>query len=260
MSDEHEITHAFGLELDKGQKRPTNGDSLGAIKRQQASADGRYSIGIYLVADGVAGTSEGDVASRIAIESAMQELLDRDKLSDITQTYREHMIKAAEVAHREILSHEVDLQKHGATTLVMAIVVENRAYILNVGDSRAYIVTGDAARQVTIDHTLVQRLLDEGEIDEEQAATHPWRNVLSEALGTQYQFTADVFIEYLKVGDYLILCSDGLYKLVPDDQMIAITTSASSPQLAAKSLVQAANNAGGKDNIAVVVIEIKERE
>ena len=143
----------------------------------------------------------------------------------------------------------------------MALIIETTAYILNIGDSRAYVLSGDRLRQITTDHTYAQALVEAGAIQAEEAQDHPFNNSLSRYLGGSHDhFEPDVFIEHLNVGDYLLLCSDGLYNLVPEDDIISLIQSSESPQVATKRLTEAANDAGGKDNIAVIVIQIMERE
>ena len=169
------------------------------------------------------------------------------------------MKQSVKLAHETILRQYQDYHKLPATTLVLAVVVKTKAYILNVGDSRAYVLANGSLRQITTDHTFSQELLEAGALTEEQAAKHPLSNALSRHLGGHDSFEPDIFVENLMVGDYLLLCSDGLYNLVSEAQMIAILQEAESPQMATKQLTQAANDAGGKDNIAVVVVEIVER-
>lgn len=253
-----QITHAFGWRLDRGRKRENNEDSVGAVKIRQASAHNALSAGIYMVADGVGGMEAGDIASELAVETAMNELM-RRLYQDATPDEIEQLLHAAaDRAHRTVRASSDDEDKR-ATTLVIAIVIDSTAYILNVGDSRAYIISDGDIRQVTTDHTMAQALADAGYIPQAEVVNHPRRNILSRAIGMSDAVEADIFVEKLAVGDYLLLCTDGLYTNVPEEDIVRIVTGSGSLELASKRLTNAANDAGGDDNIAVIVVEVQER-
>ena len=145
------------------------------------------------------------------------------------------------------------------TTLTAATVAGDRAHLVHVGDSRAYLLRAGALRQLTEDHTLVNRMLKAGEITEREAAVHPHRNVILRALGQDPDVAIDEQDVGLIEGDRLLLCSDGLTVMVPEDQLQAILeATAGAPQEAAERLVRAANGAGGIDNITVVVLDVLE--
>ncbi len=254
------ITHSYGWQLNRGMVRKSNQDSLAVAKMRQVSEGDEYSIGIYIVADGVAGGPDGDVASKIATDVAMREVFAHADLMITNENYEQEMIKAASLAHQTIRDQQMEESEMGAaTTLVMAIVVEKTVYVLNIGDSRAYVLSGDNLRQVTRDHTFVQELLDAGALTQEEADHHPRRNILTQSLGVEKTIDPDIFAEHLNVGDYLVLCSDGLYNLVSEDKIVEVIQKSDSPQSATEELTALANQAGGKDNIAVVVVKIKER-
>jgi protein phosphatase len=131
--------------------------------------------------------------------------------------------------------------------------------IAHIGDSRAYQIDADSNSQVlTTDHSLVQRLQELGQISSDEAAVHPQRNVLYRALGQADPISAEFVTAPIPSSGYLVLCSDGLWGVVSDDKMVDIITTAASPQQASQELVEAANAAGGPDNISVIVIEIPE--
>lgn len=254
----NQITQAFGWRLDRGRKREKNEDSVGAVKIRQASAHNALSAGIYMVADGVGGMEAGDIASELAVETAMNELMRRlyqeataDEIAILLHT-------AADRAHRTVRASSDDDDKR-ATTLVIAIVIDNTAHILNVGDSRAYIISEGEMRQVTTDHTMAQALADAGYINQEEVVGHPRRNILSRAIGMSDSVEPDIFVETLAVGDYLMLCTDGLYAFVPEDEIVRTITGSGSLDQASQRLTKAANDAGGADNIAIIVVEIRER-
>ena len=141
----------------------------------------------------------------------------------------------------------------------MAAVIENQVYIVNIGDSRAYLLRDNDLRQITKDHTIAQAFVDQGLIEQDEVSDHPYSNVLSQALGVE-DIDGDVFTEQVNIGDYLLLCSDGLYGYVTSDDITSIITQAETPQIASDELTKAANQGGGKDNIAVIVVELLARE
>ncbi len=128
-------------------------------------------------------------------------------------------------------------------------------YIGHVGDSRAYVFAEDMLRQITHDHSLVDRLVEMGQLSPEEALHHPQRNVLYRAVGQGDGLEVDTHVETMPAAGRLLLCSDGLWGMVDDEHIAAILAAASSPQQACDALIEAANHAGGKDNITVVVVE-----
>ena len=142
------------------------------------------------------------------------------------------------------------------TTLVMAVVVGHDVHIINVGDSRAYLISPNDIRQITHDQSFVQALLDKGAITPEQATTHPRRNVLLQSLGTEEQVTPDLYSETLDANESLLLCSDGLWDMLGDAEIARIVRAADTPNAACQALVDASNAAGGHDNIAAVIVRL----
>jgi len=260
MTSKRSITHTYGWQLNKGMKRASNQDSLAVAKMRQVSEGDDYSMGIYIVADGVGGGPDGDVASQIATDVAMRDVFANAELMITKENYKDQLIHAAKLAHQTILEHSGKGVEGAATTLVMAIVINTEVYILNIGDSRAYVLADDKLRQITRDHTFVQALLDNGVLTEEEAKNHPRRNLLVRSLGVDDDIEPDIFAETLNVDDYLLLCSDGLYNLVDEETIKATMQNADNPQIATEELTQLANDAGGRDNIAVVVVRIKSRD
>jgi protein phosphatase len=169
------------------------------------------------------------------------------------------MKRALELANRAVFQRSrSDPGCRGmGTTLVAAFVSAGEAHILNVGDSRCYLISGSRVRQVTEDHSLVEELVRMGRLTEEEARVHPNRNIITRALGTEHQVRGDLFSEHLEPGERLLLCSDGLSNMVEDDQIFRIVHSAGSLQEAGKKLIDAANRAGGKDNISVVLARFR---
>lgn len=203
--------------------------------------------GILLaVADGVGGAPGGDVASHEGIERMVAELL---------RLGPEAMGEAIAAAN----DHVVELQgtrpewRIMATTLVGAVVVENQARVANLGDSRAYLLLGGELKQLTRDDSWVAQAVASGDLTEEQARLHPWRNVVTKGLGVQDGGAPTFYQATLEPGDALLLCTDGLFKMLSDDDIRRILLGADDAENAAAALVEAANAAGGMDNIGVAL-------
>jgi protein phosphatase len=137
------------------------------------------------------------------------------------------------------------------------LIIGDTAIIANVGDSRTYLLRNGRFEQITQDHSLVARLVDAGVIEPENVRSHPQRNQIYRSLGHKLDVEVDVFTQSLRAGDALVLCSDGLWEMVFDDEIQHIIEDARTPQRACDALVEAANRAGGDDNIAVIVVEME---
>jgi serine/threonine protein phosphatase PrpC len=251
-----------------GMSRPLNEDCLAVIECQAVQESVSAGLGLYVVADGMGGYEGGEIASAIAIATVTERLLhdfitpqfsstagEPDEtqittwLSDAIQNANQHINNARSARGNDM-----------GTTLVGAIVSGDRAYIANVGDSRAYLLRkGEKTiTQVSVDHSLVQRLVATGQITAEEAKYHPYRNVIFRSLGGQPNVEIDMFHERLHPGDRLLLCSDGLSGMVPDPELASIIAAHDDPQEACRALIERANAAGGVDNITAVLVYIEE--
>jgi protein phosphatase len=223
---------------DPGRERETNEDAVLAER-----IDGGW---LLAVADGMGGHAAGDVASEAAT-TVLAESVRETGADDPAETRLREAVSAAAERVRSLAEGE---RSGMGTTLVAALVYGGEATIVNVGDSRAYRFDG-GLRQVTVDHSLVQQLLDSGEITPEEARTHPQRNVVTQALGTDGEISPDVYREGLP--GTLLLCSDGLTEELTDGEIESILAAEPSAEAAAAALVGAANDSGGRDNVSVVV-------
>jgi PPM family protein phosphatase len=205
---------------------------------------------LYAVADGMGGARGGAVASSLALDT-VEELFRGGKAS------LADMIRSA---NRAVFERSIsDRQVAGmGTTLTATMVDERGAHLGHVGDSRAYLLRAGALRQLTDDHTLVNRMVKAGEITSQEAGTHPHRNVLTRSIGTEPEVVVDENDVPLIDGDRLLLCSDGLTGMVTEPQIQAILETTPDPQEASDRLIKAANRAGGIDNITVVILDIHE--
>jgi protein phosphatase len=163
------------------------------------------------------------------------------------------METAMAAANRAVFS---GVPEGGGTTLTCALVIGQQLVLSHVGDSRAYVITPDGFEQLTRDHSLVQRLQELGQLSAAEAAIHPQRNVLYRAIGQGEGLEVDIASRRLASGSMLLLCSDGLWGLVPDDRIQEMIRQAASPQAACEALVAAANAAGGPDNITAVLVRL----
>ncbi|MBV9257406.1 MAG: serine/threonine-protein phosphatase [Ktedonobacteraceae bacterium] len=278
---------------DVGKQRDQNEDC--AYKRVESSEEGDR--GLFIVADGMGGYKAGEVASRLAVETISKSLdsffkplpeqptikLDSASLEETirqpatsveqsaTQKTRkltetavvtaiEEQLKAAiQQANRAILRYGE--QQTGArglgSTVTVALIQNDQAYIANVGDSRTYLLRGKQLTPVTRDHSLVARLVESKQIEPEDVYTHPQRNLIYRSLGAGHKnIEVDIFHETLHAGDSLLLCSDGLWEMVRQQDLLNVLSEQSSPQKICDTLIDMANANGGEDNITAVVVHV----
>ena len=243
----------YGI-TDKGKVRRNNQDSYVIASN---GADDVFAI----VADGIGGNNGGDIASRLAVShfsKAFSETEGFSSAAEIREWIRRHVNIANTIIYEYGISHSA--LKGMGTTLCGAMITSRGIFVVNIGDSRAYTWNYDGRMaQVTMDHTLVNDMLMHGELTPEEAKTFPRRNVLTNALGVWESVRSDIDI-HQEAMDGLLLCSDGLHGYVSEDRIREIVlNSESDPSLRARKLMKAALDAGGYDNITVILIEL-ERE
>ena len=234
------IRFSHGVDTSVGRVRRVNEDSYLAVPP------------IYAVADGMGGHGSGDVASRLAVEVLARSVM-------LRPLFTEAVLHALEEANRVIVEHEGPANRMGTTVTGLAgleTMGGDRLMVFNVGDSRVYRLAAGRIEQLTVDHSEVQELVVAGVLTPEQARTHPRRNVVTRALGGGPDLVADHWLLPATAGARFLICSDGLFGELPDEAMaplLAITD----PQQAAATLVAAANEAGGHDNITALVVDIE---
>ncbi len=209
---------------------------------------------VLIVADGMGGHKAGEVASEQAVNAVLQSIKEnekKDKISIIEEAIDVANVKVLEMATKD------EKFKGMGTTIVVATLENNNLYVANVGDSRLYLI-GDDIRQITRDHSLVQEMVSIGELDKESAKTHSRKNVITRAVGVERKVTADFFEAEISEGTKILLCSDGLTNMVEDADIKDIVDRCSDGNMeeAVHKLIDAANNNGGLDNIAVVLAEV----
>jgi protein phosphatase len=270
---------------DVGRERKLNEDRF-YYKVVQSSEEG--SLGLFIVADGMGGHLAGEVASQWTVKTLKRELAPLFRPQDPSVTRRldaEALIAVGsgvtvrldETDLARMLEHAVEranqvllgyARKHSqeaadmGSTLTLAVIEGNRATVASVGDSRAYLWRNGWLRQLTDDHSVPGALLRQGQISPEEADAHPHRHVLYRALGLKPGVEVDIYPSLaLRHGDALLLCSDGLWDmLAPAEKLATFLTPETSPLITCRRLVDAANEAGGEDNITVVLVRVEDRD
>lgn len=236
------MSYRTAARTDVGQKRSVNEDAVSVVE-----GDGWT---LLAVADGMGGHTAGDVASEAALETFESYVAERAADTGDEAGLLAAGARAANRHLRGMVAEDDSLEGMG-TTLVAALVRDGTATFVNVGDSRGYRLTDDRIEQVTVDQSLVQQLVDSGEITPEEAADHPQRNVVSQVLGTDDEVDPDTYERQL--SGTVLLCSDGLTEEVPESSVHELTTGATDLAGAADALVDRANDNGGSDNVSVAL-------
>lgn len=248
---------------DVGRVRSRNEDSTFIFTAEAGGQEPLTPFGLYIVADGMGGHHAGHEASRNVSRLVAQYVLERIYSPVIKasvgssgvqqEPIGEVMQNAVQTANKRI--HNNDPDKESGTTLTAALIIGRRLYVAHVGDSRAYLLVEGELRQITKDHSYIQRLQDTGQITEEEAAVHPQRNVLYRAVGQGGELEIDSFTQTLPERGQLIICSDGLWGLVSNDQLQGVLNEETSLHDKASRLVDMALRAGGHDNVSVVLAD-----
>lgn len=212
-------------------------------------------IKLYILADGMGGYKGGEVASRLATEAVKEYIYNNfDKTEkqrdDILKLINDAMLYANKVVYEK--SKEVEEFEGMGTTLEICLIYNNKAYTGHIGDSRIYRIRKGIMRKLTKDHSYVQKLVEDGKITREEANTHPKKNMLMKALGCMPFLEPDIRARNIEENDILIMCSDGLTNMVAEEQICSSIQN--NPEAAVDELVKVANEAGGYDNITVVII------
>jgi PPM family protein phosphatase len=262
VTKEHIVLHPPQLQVGSaqsvGRQREQNEDTIFTLSAVLADGLRDLPLGIFIVSDGMGGHQNGELASGAATRTMGEYLINKvypallgtnsEGMSDSIQEIMENGVREA---HRVVVRNAPG----GGTTMTAALVVGEQVTLAHVGDSRAYFIFPDGRMQVvTQDHSLVHRLQELGQITEKEAAVHPQRNVLYRALGQTEPFRPDVNTYSFPYPGYLMMCSDGLWGVVPEAEIFRIVTSTKNPSIASNQLVEAANTLGGPDNISVVII------
>jgi protein phosphatase len=252
---------------DVGQVREHNEDnflvadlthrSRGLLDANRATQVGPHGA-VFAVCDGMGGAAAGEIASQLAVDILYERLVDGlDERALRRDDLARRLVRAVEAAGLRIF-HEAkaDRSRRGmGTTVTAAALVDDILFLAQVGDSRGYILRGDTLVQVTRDQSLVNQLIEAGQLTEEEAETFEHNNIILQALGTSDTVQVDLTYAQLRQGDILLLCSDGLSGMVRDDEIRELLKSSTEPLDICKALTEQANQAGGHDNITVIVVQ-----
>ncbi len=228
---------------DIGCRRSSNEDSCSlSIER-----------GVFVVCDGMGGAAAGEVASSMAVDELMRQFENLPAAAPLPQAAEEAVLAANRAVYER--AGQDPSQRGMGTTLVALVARESRAWMLNVGDSRGYRMRGRRLEQITQDHSLVEEYVRSGRMSREEAERAPFRNVITRALGTQNSVAVDVFPLDVEPGDRFLLCSDGLTRELSDDLLESMLALGLPLHELCQRLVNAANQAGGHDNITCLLVQ-----
>ena len=251
------LDYQVGRRTDMGRSRTLNEDSqltIDIVRNQQSIS---RPLGVFLVADGMGGHAAGEVASGTIVNAIAQRALADLAPANTGRPDRLPWLQELVAAtNRKIYDMRQAAGTDMGSTLVMTVLEGDQAYVAHVGDSRAYLINSAGITRLTTDHSLVQRLVATGQITEQQARTHEQRNVIYRTMGDRAQVEVDTSVHTLAPGDRVLLCSDGMSGQVEDPLIQQIVMAGPTPQVACEALINAANAAGGPDNITAIVIEI----
>ncbi|WP_198264507.1 PP2C family protein-serine/threonine phosphatase [sulfur-oxidizing endosymbiont of Gigantopelta aegis] len=236
---------------DPGLVRNKNEDNYALLPEQ----------GLFFVADGVGGMPSGDIASMLVLEvlpSLIQQRLEQQRLfkhDEVIVCLRQAVI---DLSNRLLAESQHHASYSGmASTLVLVQFLQDRLYVVHLGDSRAYLLKDKTLSQITCDHTLVRDLVQAGAITEEDALTHPGKNQLVQYMGMELAPNPDVNTLSIWSGEKILLCSDGLTDMLSEQEIAQILIDNPKPDKACQILIESANAAGGKDNVTAVIVDLK---
>ena len=247
----------FAQASDVGIARQINQDSALSFFSTLSSVENRPDFGVFIIADGMGGHHDGERASAVAARTVMLEIirrvymlmmLDAPDRPPVTEAINDAILRA----NAEVISQVPE----GGTTLTAVVIVGDLAYIGHVGDSRAYLLHKGIPEQLTRDHSYVQRLFELGQLDQDEVENHLQKNVLYKALGQADLSEIEIMTRRLPANSTLLLCCDGLWGQVRDHEIAQILTENADLQTACTELVDAANKAGGIDNVSVIIVRI----
>ncbi|NJN15764.1 MAG: SpoIIE family protein phosphatase [Oscillochloris sp.] len=259
------LRQLVGAATDTGIVRDHNEDSYFTLNLSLNNDGQLHGWGVYIVSDGMGGHAAGEVASGLAVRGAAEVILGEYLTRAIgpDELYAEDaardLVRRAVLRANQAIIDEGNSQGNDmGATITMALLIGDRAIVGNVGDSRTYLYRDGKLRRISKDHSLVMRLVDLGQIADEDIYTHPQRNAVLRSLGDKSDVEVDVFSERMRPGDALLLCSDGQWEMTRDAEMERIIGRTDDPQRICADLISAANQAGGEDNIASVLVRFAE--
>lgn len=249
----------IGKLSDIGQRREQNEDSLYAFDSFIQTNDGLESFGLFIVADGTGGHAGGEIASAITVRTVASHMLEHIYVPYFKTGQRPelrvlvgHMTEAVLLANTMVVG---TVEKAGST-LTMALVMDNDLYVAHVGDSRAYLYSPGVLKQVTQDHSLKAKMIESGQITPEEARRSHIPNIIYNAVGQESDPEVALYSRTLSSEQTLLLCSDGLWEMVSDEEMVSIIDAAATLNEAVRKLIHTANENGGNDNITAILVRL----
>jgi serine/threonine protein phosphatase PrpC len=249
----------YGHSTDVGMVRSNNQDAVLTFFASQGTVEDMPDFGLFVIADGMGGHHDGEKASAIASQVLAEQVTERIFLPMLgmgngsSLEISEILCDAVKSSNKMV----VETVPEGGTTITAATIIGDLAYVVHVGDSRAYLISQEfGMEQITRDHSLVQRLIELDQLTPEEAAQHPQKNVLYRAIGQSDSLEVDSMTRRLPSDSYLMLCSDGLWNMVPEETLLQVIFDAPTPQQACDLLVAVANEKGGSDNVSVILLRI----
>jgi serine/threonine protein phosphatase PrpC len=251
-----------GSALDPGRERKQepNEDTISVTSGLIPSASSKP-FAFFIVADGMGGQGHGQEASRLAVQSLVEYVAGSLRAKQVMPQILLPLLKEGiQYANRMVYQRNLEQRTAMGTTMTACLVVDTTAYVVHVGDSRCYLYRDPGGlSQITQDHSLVAALVAAGVIQPEDIYTHPMRNLIYRCLGEKANVEVDTYTVPLAAGDILLLCSDGLWEMVRDQQIVALLASRTcDPTQTAHALIQAALTGGGVDNVSAIVIQVGE--
>jgi protein phosphatase len=241
-----------------GRQRDHNEDALFTFGGNLAYQDQIGFGGLFIVADGMGGHANGELASGLAVRTLSRELFEKGFAGGFVSESALRMEELEIILRQAVQDANQNVKKQvpgGGTTLTAVLIYQSRMLIAHVGDSRAYwISAGGEMKALTRDHSFVRQMVDLGQLTDEEAAVHPQRNILSMALGQWEPLEPEIINEPIPAAGHLLICSDGLWGVVPEKKIAEIILARSDLNLACRELINSANQAGGPDNITAILL------
>lgn len=240
----------WGL-TDPGNIRSQNQDAYNIVEFGHDRA-------LMIVCDGMGGAKSGNVASSMAAEAFVAEVRRSQRLALSVEHVKQILLGALELANKAVYEHAKlgDEYSGMGTTLVAAFLLKNTAVVINVGDSRAYHFSAQGVHQVTRDHSIVELMVQRGELTPEQAKTYPGKNLITRAVGTEPEVEGDLYVQELHKDDCLLLCSDGLSNEMDDQEILFEVVHGMKKSTCCERLLSIAKNRGAPDNVTVVLAAV----
>ena len=238
------VSHAAASDI--GLRRENNEDSYAVIDL------GRPFPCVLIIADGMGGHRRGELASRIAVDYVEELLRHKLETDSDPETVQQALADICEKANIRVYLGSLESEDCRGMGTTAAVIYEDQLILAHVGDSRAYLYRDSSLLRLTIDHTLVQEMIDAGSLSEAESKTHPRRNVLTRALGAPENVQSDTIRLPLEQGDGILLCTDGLHGTVSDEEILAVLNEEKSSEQAVNKLIALANAKGGEDNVCKI--------